>query len=96
MEGLVITKLRRDPRGHLVARVSREGRTLDVTRRYGSWTTVPDDHGSCREILPLVAKVLQERARRFERAEHTTNPTGQGGAVASPEEPTEEGVPHDA
>lgn len=60
-----ITKVERDARGHWTANIG----GLPVTCRYGSWTTVPDESGRCREILPAHARRLAERVRREARAE---------------------------
>lgn len=67
MEDVTITKFGYDESGILTARVSRDGKTVPVTRRYGSWTTVPDDRGAFRDVLPVIARDLQAKARKLER-----------------------------
>ena len=63
---VIVTKLHRADHGELEARVSiGDGRAVPVTRRFGSWGTVPDG-GRWRQLLPEVAIELQKRAREFE------------------------------
>lgn len=66
---LIVTKLRRTESGELEARVSLAGRTVPVTRRFGSWTTVPDRQGRFRDLQRWVAVELQKRARPLDREE---------------------------
>lgn len=63
-----ITCVRRDPdRGYWTAHVVVDGRVHHVDRRYGSWHVVT--RTARREVLPDVARALQDRVRPLERAE---------------------------
>jgi hypothetical protein len=69
-----ITCVRRDPEhGFWRARVT-NGTTVDVDRRYGAWQgeirAAPGSRSFVRrEVMPDVAKALQDRVRPLERAE---------------------------
>jgi hypothetical protein len=69
-----ITLVRRDPEdGFWRARVT-NGVTIDVDRRFGSWQCEvrerPRSHTFVRrDVLPDVARALQERVRPLEHAE---------------------------
>lgn len=71
-----ITCVRRDPEhGFWRARVT-NGATYDVDRRYGSWQAevraAPRSHTFVRrDVMPAVARALQDRVRAAERAERT-------------------------
>lgn len=71
----VITKLERHPEhGYWRARVTCEGVTLEVHRRFGSWLaevrTAPRARTfNQREVLPHVAAELQRKVKRLERRE---------------------------
>lgn len=73
MSGLIVTKFRRDDDGVLHARVSLNGRTVDVDNAAGSWLAsvrIPRTRRFNREfVMPNVAAELQRRARRLERRE---------------------------
>lgn len=70
-----ITCVRRDPdHGFWRARVTIDGRTLDVDRRHGSWQANRRVRTGARtftrcDVLPAVAAALQLRVRPLERAE---------------------------
>lgn len=72
---LTITSVRRDPDGGFWrARVTIDGHTLDVDRRYGSWQGLRRRAPRSREwvrceVLADVAAALQARVRPLERAE---------------------------
>lgn len=72
---LRVTQLHRHPEhGYWQARVTIDGVTIDVDRRYGSWqATVRRAPGQRtfvrREVLPFVAAALQDRVRLRERQE---------------------------
>lgn len=73
-EGLTITKLERNGDGIWTARVSLNGQTINVDRRYGSWQAlVPDERRGNkpvrREIRPEVAAALQDKVRPIEKKE---------------------------
>lgn len=69
-----ITCVHRDPeQGFWRARVT-NGASYDVDRRYGSWQAevraAPRSHTFVRrDVMPQVARALQERVRPLERAE---------------------------
>lgn len=69
MTGIIVTKLRREDHGELEANLSIGGTTVPVTRKFGSWGTIPDERGSWIALPPRLGFALQERARRFERRE---------------------------
>lgn len=62
-----ITNLARSPHGYWAAQLVGNGQAIDVDTRFGSWMTVPDEAQRCREVLPHVAALLQERVRKLER-----------------------------
>lgn len=69
-----ITKLRRDPDGVWRARVSCDGCTVDVDRRYGSWQAEVRAAKHARtftrhDIPRPVAAELQRRVKRLEGRE---------------------------
>lgn len=67
MTEFIVTKLERDAEGHWAARVTPSGgRTMPVTRRYGSWMV---DSKPLREVPSKVAAALQQRVRRLESRE---------------------------
>jgi hypothetical protein len=67
---VIVTKLHRADHGELEARITvNGGETIPVTRRFGSWTTMPDARGACRHVLPRFAAILQERARPLDLAQ---------------------------
>lgn len=66
---ITITKLQRDEYGVWTARVSRDGSTIPVTRRFGSWGTIPDDAGRWSHLPYEFAAALQKRVRSIERRE---------------------------
>lgn len=68
MPDLIITKLERDEFGVWTAHVSRAGNTIPVTRRYGSWGTIPEG-GRWAQLLPDVAAALQKRVFPIENRE---------------------------
>lgn len=68
MPELTITKLQRDEDGFWTARVSINGDTVPVTRRFGVWGTVPEA-GRWRPLLTEYAERLQERVRPIEKRE---------------------------
>lgn len=72
---MIVTDLRRADHGELEASVSVNGGTVPVTRRYGSWGTLPDGEGRWSHLVPSVAAELQDRARRFEKQERSENGT---------------------
>lgn len=69
MTALIVTKLHRADHGELEARVSTNGTTVPVSRRFGSWSIPAGRCGPEQHVLPPVARELQARARRFERGE---------------------------
>lgn len=78
---LIITKLRRAGHDELEANVTLDRETLPVQRWWGSWGTIPDERGSYKHVPFEIARVLQDRARSFERREQqqTTGQNDQGG-----------------
>ena len=81
-----VTKLRRDPDDrHWTARVSVDGVTVAIDRRYGSWRVPGADGDAWRECRPAVAAELQERVRRLERRQRRAlRPNAAAAAVAAP------------
>jgi hypothetical protein len=72
---LRITKLARDhTEGFWRARVSANGTTINVDRRYGSWQAQIGERR--REVLPRVAAALQKQVRRREYRERRTASAG--------------------
>lgn len=65
---VIITKVQRDEDGYWTARVSVDGDTVPVTRRFGVWGTVPEG-GRWRPILPEFAVPLQKRVATAEKHE---------------------------
>lgn len=55
--------LDRDEHGAYVALIAVGNDTVEVTRRFGSWSTVPDANGRYRGLLPHVAAALQAEVR---------------------------------
>lgn len=68
MATFVITKLQRDGDGLWTARVVVNGEAVPVTRRYGSWGTIPDG-GRWTQLIPEVAAALQKRVWPTENRE---------------------------
>lgn len=66
---VIVTQLRRADHGELDAHISIGNGAVPVTRRYGSWSTMPDAAGRTRDILAEYAARLQRAARRYERRE---------------------------
>ncbi len=69
-----ITKLQRHQDGYWTARVSCNGTTITVDRRYGSWQadvrTAPGSRQFARRfVLPHVAAELQRQVKQAERRE---------------------------
>lgn len=62
-----VRDLRLEPTGYYSARVVSGTTSVEVSRRFGSWMTPPDDRNRMREVLPHVAAALQDRVRRLER-----------------------------
>lgn len=68
-----ITKLERCAAGYWTARVTCDGQTIEVDRRYGSWqATIGSNGNSHREfVMPHVAEALQEKLPLSERRPKT-------------------------
>lgn len=64
-DGLTITKLSNED-GYWTARVTLNGQTVDVDRRYGSWHAfkVNRETRTRHDVMPAVAAALQERVRQ--------------------------------
>jgi hypothetical protein len=69
--GFSVELIDRDEYGYLQAIVSIDGDMALVSRRYGSWQTIPDETGRCKDILPRYAARLELEARRVSPAEIT-------------------------
>jgi hypothetical protein len=63
---MTIELIEREASGELCALVSVNGDLIEVTRRFGSWTTLPNENtGKFREILPAYARELQLAAKHI-------------------------------
>lgn len=81
---LTVTKLERNPDGYWQARVSTNGETIPVHRKFGAWyADVRDKPGHLQGVLPWVATVLAEKVRLLERREREALEARRAAAVAS-------------
>lgn len=81
---LTVTKLERHLDGYWQARVSINGETVPVHRKFGAWyADVPDKPGHLRGVMPWVAVVLAEKVRQIERREREAREARRVAAVAS-------------
>jgi hypothetical protein len=63
---MTIEVLELDPHGVPTAIVAAaNGDLIEVSRRFGSWQTVPDDEGRTRDVMPPHAAALQKAARKL-------------------------------
>lgn len=63
-----ITKVERAPEGYWTAHVTAQGgKPIAVDTRYGAWQARVGEQR--REVMPAVARALQERVRPLEKAE---------------------------
>jgi hypothetical protein len=53
--------------GVYVALIEVGSEIVEVSRRFGSWGTLPNDRGVWREVLPNVAAILQGHVKQLER-----------------------------